>query len=230
MNSKFVISGDTHGTIDVEKVVSFFDEHEGEYTSEDYLIICGDVGVCGFSKEREMETREVLGKLPVTVLFIDGNHENFHELNSLDVEQWNGGKVHIVDDGIIHLMRGQVFDIDGRRFFTFGGANSIDKMFRTEGVSWFPEEVPNGEEYEEGLKNLEANDFQVDYVLTHTGPREVIYAMGYEDLTADEVALRKYLQQVADSTDFKAWFFGHFHTDAEIEDRFFCLFDELKTL
>lgn len=39
----FIIAGDTHGMIDINKIVKFFNEHEGEYTSEDYLIICGDV-------------------------------------------------------------------------------------------------------------------------------------------------------------------------------------------
>lgn len=38
----FIIAGDTHGMIDINKIVKFFNEHEGEYTSEDYLIICGD--------------------------------------------------------------------------------------------------------------------------------------------------------------------------------------------
>lgn len=76
----FIISGDTHGMIDIGKIVKFFDEHEGEYTSEDYLIICGDVGVCGFSASEEAETRSVLRNLPVTILFVDGNHENLNNL------------------------------------------------------------------------------------------------------------------------------------------------------
>ena len=112
----FIISGDTHGTIDIGKVVRFFGEHEDEYTSDDYLIICGDVGACGFSASDEANTREVLRNLPVTVLFVDGNHENFEQLNSYPVDVWNGGKVHFVDHNIIHLMRGQVFDIEGTRF------------------------------------------------------------------------------------------------------------------
>lgn len=58
---------------------------------EDYLIICGDVGVCGFSASDEAETRNILRKLPVTTLFVDGNHENFEQLNSYSVETWNGG-------------------------------------------------------------------------------------------------------------------------------------------
>ena len=73
----FIISGDTHGTIDIGKVVKFFCEHGDEYTSDDYLIICGDVGVCGFSASDEANTREALKNLPVTILFVDGNHENF---------------------------------------------------------------------------------------------------------------------------------------------------------
>lgn len=163
----FVISGDTHSTLDIGKNVDFFNEHEGEYTKEDYLIILGDVGVYGMSPVEESNTSKVLRELPVTVLFIDGNHENFDELNSYPVDIWNGGKVHFIEDNIIHLMRGQVFNIEGVRFFTFGGAYSVDE-------TRFPEEIPNREEYEEGWKNLEKADFKVDYILTHTGPSEVV--------------------------------------------------------
>lgn len=111
----FIISGDIHGMLDISKIVKFFNEHEGKYTSEDYLIICGDVGVCGFSASEEAKTRSVLRNLPVTTLFVDGNHENFVQLNSYSVDIWNGGKVHFVDNRIIHLMRGQVFEIDETR-------------------------------------------------------------------------------------------------------------------
>ena len=79
-------------------------------------------------------------------------------------------------------MRGQVFDIDGTTFFTFGGAYSIDKMYRTEGISWFPEELPNYEEYEEGWHNLESCGFKVDYILSHSGPREIVAAIGYGEM------------------------------------------------
>ena len=226
----FVIAGDTHGTIDLGKVVKFFDGREEEYTKEDYLIICGDVGVCGFSASDEAATRNILRNLPVTVLFIDGNHENFEQLNSYPIDEWNGGKVHFIESDIIHLMRGQVYDIDGVRFFTFGGAYSVDKMYRTEGLSWFPEEIPTREEYEEGWDHLEQIGFQVDYILTHSGPREVVAEMGYGELSDDEVELRRYLQRVADNTDFTAWYFGHFHEDVGVEDRFFCLYDEMVEL
>ena len=199
-----VITGDTHGTFDIGKVVRYFNEHEDEYTRDDYLIICGDVGICGFSAAYEANTRAVFRSLPVTTLFIDGNHENFEQLNSYAVEQWNGGKVHIIEDNMIHLMRGQIFTIDGLKFFTFGGAYSIDKMSRAEGIAW--------------------------YILTHTAPREVAAAMGYGELSDDEVELRQYLQRVADETEFQKWYFGHFHEDAEVEEVFVCLYDEVVEL
>ena len=87
------ITGDTHGTFDLRKVVYFFKGREEEFSRDDYLIICGDVGVCGFMASDEAKTRDILRNLPVTVLFVDGNHENFEQLNSYAVEIWNGGKV-----------------------------------------------------------------------------------------------------------------------------------------
>lgn len=228
---KIVITGDTHGTLDIHKLFQFFTGRETEYTKEnDYLFICGDTGICGFSAVEENDTRKLLRELPVTVLFIDGNHENFEELNSYDAEMWNGGKVHFIERDMVHLMRGQVFDLGGVKFFTFGGVYSIDRLYRREGISWFSEEIPSKEEYEEGWKNLERNHFCVDYILTHTGPREVVTAMGYGEMSDDEVELRQYLQRVADSTDFMKWYFGHFHDDTEIEDQFCCLYDEVIEL
>ena len=224
------ITGDTHGTFDLRKVVYFFKGREEEFNRDDYLIICGDVGVCGFMASDEAKTRDILRNLPVTVLFVDGNHENFEQLNSYAVETWNGGKVHFIESNIIHLMRGQVFEIDGKKFFTFGGAYSVDKMYRTEGITWFPEEIPSKEEYEEGWKNLEKANFQVDYILSHTAPRKVAAAIGYGELSDDEVELRQFLQRVADETEFTAWYFGHFHEDTDVEGQFFCLYEEIVEL
>ena len=226
----FIISGDTHGMLDIKKVTDFFAASEIEYTKDDYLIICGDVGVCAFLEEEEKAVRETLRDLPVTVLFIDGNHEHFWHLNSYPVETWNGGKIHRIEKDIIHLMRGQIFDIYGTTFFTFGGAYSVDKWCRKEGFSWFPEEIPNRNEYEEGWFSLEKANFKVDYILSHTAPTDVAAEMCYGEMSDGEIELRRFLQRVADNTDFKAWYFGHFHEDTEIEDTFFCLFDNIVTL
>jgi hypothetical protein len=51
-----------------------------------------------------------------TTLLVDGNHENFNSLSVL--LEWHGGKVHEGWPNILHLMRGQVFTLDGCTFFT----------------------------------------------------------------------------------------------------------------
>lgn len=228
---RYIIAGDTHGTLDIMKCVNYFYWHEGEDFSNTYLIILGDVGVVGFDSEREKETRGVIKSFPVkATCFIDGNHEHHQRLNEYPVDIWNGGKVHFIEENIIHLMRGQVFNIEGTKFFTMGGAYSVDKMYRTEGISWFPEEIPTKEEYEAGWENLEKNDWNVNYILTHTAPREVAEAMGYIAESEEEQEIRQYLQRTADITEFKAWYFGHFHEDVNIKDKYFCLYKDLVTI
>ena len=50
---KFILSGDTHGTFDLDKIITFFQKQNTTYTKEDYLIICGDTGICGYSETEE---------------------------------------------------------------------------------------------------------------------------------------------------------------------------------
>ena len=40
----------------------------------------------------------------------------------MPVEIWNGGKIHRIKDSVIHLMWGQIYTIDGYKFFEMGGA------------------------------------------------------------------------------------------------------------
>ena len=220
------VCGDIHSTLDINKLDGFIGRED--LNENAYLIICGDTGICGFSKEQEAATRAYLRGLPMTVLFADGNHEQFDALNSYSVDEWNGGKVHIIEPGIIHLMRGQVYQIDGKRFFVFGGAYSIDRAYRDLGFTWFEEEIPSQEEYEEAWKNLEECDYKVDYIISHTGPYEVITGFGYEchDAALNQV---RFFQQVADQVDFQDWYFGHFHEDVDVEN-FHCRIDEVTQI
>ena len=220
------VCGDIHSTLDINKLDGFIGRED--LNENDYLIICGDTGICGFSKEQEAATRAYLRGLPMTVLFADGNHEQFDALNSYSVDEWHGGKVHIIEPGIIHLMRGQVYQIDGKRFFVFGGAYSIDRAYRDLGFTWFEEEIPSQEEYEEAWKNLEECDYKVDYIISHTGPYEVITELGYEchDAALNQV---RFYQKVADQVDFQDWYFGHFHEDVDVEN-FHCRIDEVTQI
>jgi len=244
-----VITGDTHGTFDIGKVVRYFNEHEDEYTRDDYLIICGDVGICGFSAAYEANTRAVFRSLPVTTLFIDGNHENFEQLNSYAVEQWNGGKVHIIEDNMIHLMRGQIFELEGCRFFTMGGAKSHDiedgilepdtsdferrltmlqrkprARYRINHISWWAQELPSDEEYAEARRSLDAVGWQVDYIITHCAPTSIAL-MGSRHNEADR--LTDFLQEVQERAKYHYWLFGHYHDNKAIDEKHILLWEQI---
>jgi len=86
------------------------------------------------------------------------------------------------------------------------------------------------DEWNGGKVHFVESDIIHFYILSHSGPREVVAAMGYGEMSDDEVEFRQYLQRVADNTEFTAWYFGHFHEDTEVEDMFFCLYDEVVAI
>lgn len=220
------LTGDTHGTIEIGKLsranlaVERVEPGEG-----DFVIILGDFGLVFAPDGQSAEERwwlKWLDKKPWTTLFIDGNHENFARLNALPEEEWRGGRVHRVSESVLHLMRGQVFEIDGRSFFTMGGAASHDRQFRKEGRSWWPEELPSEEELARADAALDGCGRRVDYVLTHCAPTLV---QGRINPTFLSDRLTEYLQHVRDMTAFHRWYFGHYHIDREYDDDFCALYD-----
>ena len=127
------ITGDTHIPVDIGKLsVKRFPEQK-EMTKRDYVIICGDFGGVWDGSNEEKYWIKWLKSKNFTTLFIDGNHENFEMLYNLPTVDFGGSIAHKVDDGIYHLIRGEVYNIDGKKFFVFGGASSHDKELRTEG-------------------------------------------------------------------------------------------------
>ena len=225
------LCGDTHGDIDLQKAEDCFEELSGyqTVTKDDYLIILGDVGVCWDGGASDRAIRDRLQNLPCTVLWLDGNHENFDLLAEYPVvEDWNGGKVQFIEEDIIHLMRGQVYTLEGKRFFVFGGANSIDKGMRIPGYSWWPEEMPSSDEYEEGWRNLDRVNRRVDYILTHTCPGHLANLLATK-LYHGEEELHEYFDEISQEVDFSMWYFGHWHTD-QTEDRYRCLMYDVVEL
>lgn len=209
------ITGDTHG--DINRFSDDFLPNQSEWTENDYLIVCGDFGFVFGNDEEEKAQLDLLEKKPYNILFVDGNHENFNALFGYPVEEWNGGKVHRIRRNIIHLMRGQCFTIKGKKFFTMGGAYSIDRAFREKNVSYWDAEIPNNEEYKEASATILANGKKFDYIIAHTAPKEIIWRLGYYPDPHD-AELTGYLEWVEYTCGFKKWFFGHFHEDKNLLD------------
>ncbi len=193
-------------------------------------MICGDFGFIFFDDERDRKKLDILETKPYTILFIDGNHENFNVLSSYPVEEWNGGKIHRIRKNIIHLMRGQCFTIEGKKYFTMGGAYSIDRGLRTKDISYWEAEIPCNDELKEASETINANDKKFDYIITHTAPREIIMRLGYYPDPHD-MEFTGYLEWIMYECGFRRWFFGHFHEDKKMFDgKFRALYYDIERI
>ena len=224
------VTGDTHGEVTFQKLPAFARANP-QLTKRDYVIIAGDFGGVWSEKTLEEDLRPY-SELPFTVLFVDGNHENFDLLNALPVSKWKGGKVHFVREDIIHLMRGQVFELEGHTVFTFGGATSVDRGFRREGYSWWKAERPTDEDLDEALANLKRYNNKVDYIVTHScGERALMYPpLRTRTLQMDVYPENQMLSYFEDILEYKHWYFGHYHLDGRLNDRMTVLLNEIVPL
>ena len=222
------ITGDTHIPHDIHKLKGNRFRKQSELTPNDFVIICGDFGGVWDGGKEEQYWLTWLGRKNFTTLFVDGNHENHRRLNEYEVVDFHGGKAHRITERVYHLMRGQVFTIDGMKFFTMGGASSHDKIFRKEGFSWWPEELPSNVEYDEAVKNLEAHGWKVDYVITHCAADSIQHKISdyyeHDKLTNFlEVVIKRDLQ-------YKHWYFGHYHFDQAIDEKHTCVYNRIVQL
>ena len=85
------VTGDTHANIDIEKLNTTKFPQQKNLTKDDYLIICGDFGLCWDGSRREMWWQDWLTAKNFTTLWIDGNHENFDMLYQFPLKS---GKLH----------------------------------------------------------------------------------------------------------------------------------------
>ena len=235
MNIK--VTGDCHG--DFKRFSKKSRAHLG-INEGDIIIQCGDLGLL-WCKDKEFEYNlDFFSNITFTLLWVGGNHENYNMLKEYPLEEWNGGLVrHIVRNKVIYLERGQVFNIDGKTFFTMGGASSNDikdgildrnssdfkdklkrlrrlkkKHYRIVNESWWEDELPSNEEIEAAMSKLESIGNKVDYIITHCCSSEVEELIGCKN----HDRLTDFFNYIERFVDFKRWYFGHNHQDVTMYD------------
>lgn len=244
------ITGDCHGNFERFNTRNF--PEQKEMTKDDCVIICGDFGsVWNRDGENKTETMVLdwLECKPFTTLFVDGNHENFDRLYAYPVEEWHGGKVHKIRPSVIHMMRGQVFELEGKKIFTFGGASShdidggilewddpdykkkkkeLDKEwipYRVNHLSWWKEELPSETEMEIGRENLLKHANSVDYIVTHCTASSTAALLSHGTYKPD--ILTNYLEEIRQTVKFKKWFFGHYHDNQNVSTEEILLWEQV---
>lgn len=248
------ITGDIHGNPVRLGVNSFYEQKEFDKNNKDanIAIILGDFGLVWNKDGEDKSEKNWLNWLeskPFTTVFVDGNHECFPRIYSYPIKEWHGGKVHEIRPNVLHLMRGEIFNIEGLNFFTFGGASShdiqdgilefdnwIDKakkldkqgkyMYRVRNLSWWEEELPTEEEMQHGLDILKQHDNKVDYLLTHSPSTSELILMGGKGLYESDI-LTDYLEKVKAECNYKKHFFGHMHVNRAINEKDICLYEQI---
>ncbi len=214
------VTGDMHGAEERLYTKDWLKLKKG-----DILIVCGDFGYLWNGDAKEKEYIEYLGSRKFTVAFIDGTHDNLDLINRCRTTYWKGGMIHRISGNLIHLMRGQIFDIDGTRIYTFGGGESTDKDMRIENNLWWKEEIPSPEEMTEGAKILDDCGRRVDYIITHEPPSLVKSAMLFRWGLPDRVnKLNGYFEEIDEMCEYKHWFFGSLHEDRLVTPKHTCVF------
>jgi len=237
--SRVFLTGDTHGSMSISKLASSLFPEGKKLTKDDIIIILGDFGIIWkeYPDKHEVYWKDWLDNKPWTTIIVPGNHDNYSRINSLPQVKKYGAKIKQYSDSIYICNRGEVYTFNNQKFFTMGGALSIDKYQRTIGISWWEEEIPSNKEFECGLSALEKHNKKVDYILGHTAPESVITyylnslgLQGYDD-KVDTVT--KYFETVVNMVEFKRFYFGHMHDDKKMvvnEKEYYLLFDKIVEL
>ncbi|MGN0452199.1 MAG: metallophosphoesterase [Ruminococcus sp.] len=213
------ITGDTHG--DIQR---FKKRELKKLSKKDYLIICGDFGFLWDESPEEEEKLEFLKAQKYTILFVDGTHENFDILESFPTVDFMGGKAGKIGRNIYHLKRGEIFNIDGKFIFTFGGGVSSDLSQLMDSGAWFERELPTVEEMKHAVANLKNYNCEVDYIITHETSLSYKHKI-WRNCTTNPV--NDFLEQLATEVRYEKWFFGNLHIDFAVDENAFSVFEEI---
>lgn len=212
------ITGDIHGEY------SRFENKKLKKLSEnDCLIVCGDFGFVWDNSEKEKHLLKKISDKRFKTLFVDGTHENFSLLNSYPVSRLYGGRVQQIEKNIYHLMRGEIYTIEGKTFFTFGGGESQDKDLRRENGTWWKEEQPTMEEMSYAVENLDTVERKVDYIITH---QPSMTDMALVDRRCSVNPIATFFDELSRNISYKKWYFGSVHKNKKIP-KAQCLFTDI---
>lgn len=148
--------GDWHGNLHFAK-----DAIANLPADVDVAIHTGDFGYM-FNDDYLNSVNKAARRKDIVLMFVDGNHENHEWLNNQPID----------DDGVRrlrprvwHLPRGFRWEWFGLKFLALGGAHSVDRQSRIEGLSWWADEFVNHHEMEKAIAGGDA-----DIMITHDAP------------------------------------------------------------
>ncbi len=209
--TKFMVVGDTHGNTNFAYSMC----HNAKNNGIDTIYQVGDFGLWDHAPDgvkyldnlnRESE------KCGVTWYWVPGNHENYDSLaahratNGLDER----GFVKI-RDRILSTDKALVWTHDGIVFGAVGGAVSIDRAYRIEGKSWWPQENTTMDDVTLFRSQVKSVFNSVDVLLTHDSPTTLPEWPGFVKDDVLSQRNREAMDMVYESANAVVAFHGHYH-------------------
>ena len=224
------ITGDIHGV--PWRIYKFAKKFK--LTTDDTIVILGDVGANYFGNERDTQMKNALSKHPVTILCIHGNHEmRPWEAGGYHLKEWKGGMVYVEDKhpNLLFAKDGEIYNIDGYRCMPIGGAYSVDVYYRLRmGSGWWASEQPTQAIKDFVEKQLAENE--IDIIFSHTCPAKyepIETYLPYVNQKDVDKSTEQWLDIIEDRYTYTAWFCGHWHIDKRI-DKIHFLFNSWEML
>lgn len=223
------ITGDTHR--DFSRIYAFCEKVHT--TEDDIMIILGDAGINFELNQNDVYLKKKLSKLPITLFCVQGNHEerpfNIKSYKTIDFCEAKAYAEKAYPN-LIFAKDGEIYNFEGKTFLVIGGAYSVDKDYRLlHGYRWFPDEQPNDEIKNYVESQIEAFDFAVDCVLSHTTPESCeptwAFMEGIDQSKVDK-STEKWLDKIHKVLCFNNWFAGHFHVNS-IENDIHILYENV---
>ena len=191
----------------------------------DILLVCGDFGFLWDGSPKELRLLDWLGKRPYQILFVEGTHDNIDLLSGYPEETLYGGQVRRVSGNCCQLLRGECYEIEGKRVFALGGGESTDMDLRVEGETWWSRELPSAEELAHARETLASLNQQVDYIITHSVAPTVNKFLDREQMQIN--LLLAFLNEISETVQFKRWYFGSCHLDKAIPPKYCAVYQEI---
>lgn len=211
------ITGDVHGD-----KARFNAAKKAKIKKQDTLIICGDFGFIWTGSKKEKSVLEWIGKRKYTVLFVDGCNENHKLLNEYPWVDLGGSKARKISGNLYCLMRGGVYNIEGKTIFAFGGGDAHDEFSQKQNDQ---ELLPSVEEMQQASVNLTACGDKVDMIITHDAPGKI---RSFVDMENNEMNhLHTFLEDIRQTVKFKQWYFGKYHCNKKIPPCYNMLFTDV---
>ena len=191
----------------------------------DILLVCGDFGFLWDGSPKQLRLLDWLGKRPYQILFVEGTHDNIDLLSGYPEETLYGGQVRRVSGNCCQLLRGECYEIEGKRVFALGGGESTDMDIRVEGETWWSRELPSAEELAHARETLASLNQQVDYIITHSVAPTVNKFLDREQMQIN--LLLAFLNEISETVQFKRWYFGSCHLDKAIPPKYCAVYQDI---